>query len=44
MEYTTTKKNREKSVTPKASFFLKINKIGKPLVRLRKDTNDQYQE
>lgn len=40
-------KNTGKSVTPKAGFFLKINKIGKPLERLlrkRKDTNDQYPE
>lgn len=40
-------KNTEKSVTPKAGFLLKINKIGKHLGRLirkRKDTNDQYPE
>lgn len=46
MEYSTTKKkkNGEKSVTPKAGFSLKSNTIGKPLVRLRKNTNNQYQE
>lgn len=33
MEYSVTKKG-EKSTTPEASFFLKINKIDKALARL----------